>query len=172
MSLVATGASAAAEKKAEKNAEDTRIIKVSCALRAKFNEDEEVYIEPLDIVPHPMNRGGDKVKTLRCRSITGSIASNGFDVIEAEQNAVLIRSPPDAKARAEVKQAGIDPDFGAYFDAGALCVEDMCLQAGGLEPKGGSVSHSHLNCTLRNVQTGKKGCECKSTPAVAGGGEG
>ena len=172
MSLVATGASAAAEKKAEKNAEDTRIIKVSCAYRAKFNEGDEVYICPLEIVPHPMNRGGDKVKTLRCRSITASIAEHGFDVIEAEQNAVMIESPPNAKARAEIKQAGIDPDFDAYFAAGALCEEDMCLQAGGLELKGGSVSHSHLNCTPRNVQTGKKGCECKRTPAVAGGGEG
>ena len=165
MSLVATDASAAAEKKAE----DTRIIKVSCALRAKFNTGDEVYISPLEIVPHPENRGSDKVKPLRCKSITGSIAKHGFDVNEAEQNAVMIESPPDAKARAEVKQAGIEPDFGAYFAAGALCEEDMSLQAEGREVKGGSVSHSHLNCTLRNVQTWKKGCECKSTPVVTGG---
>ena len=39
-------------------ADDTQVIKKSCALRAKFESEKEVYISPLCVVPHPLNRGG------------------------------------------------------------------------------------------------------------------
>ena len=71
-------------------ADDTMVINKSCVYRAKFEIEFDVYISPLGIVPHPMNRGGDPVKVLRCRSITKDIARYGCDVHEAEQNAVLI----------------------------------------------------------------------------------
>ena len=43
----------------------------------------------------------------------------------------------------------------------------MCVYPGP-KAEGGSVSHGHLNCTLRNCQTGKVGCECRKAPVVAG----
>ena len=66
-------------------ADDTMVIKKACVLRAKFKIEEEVYIKPVDVVPHPMNRG--------------------CDVNEAEQNSVLIESPPDKEAFKENKSS-------------------------------------------------------------------
>ena len=115
-----------------------------------------------------MNRGGDPVKVLRCRSITKDIAMHGCDVHEAEQNAVLIESPPDMQAADEVRRFCCNPDYDAHFADQALSGDDMCIKRG-TPIKGGSVSHSHLNVTLRNVQTGNVGCGCPRTPVVAGG---
>ena len=86
-------------------AEETQIIKISCVYRAKYEVAKEVYISPLRVVPHPLNRGGDPVKVRRCRSITKDIAMYGCDVNEAEQNAVLIGSPPDKEAFKENKSS-------------------------------------------------------------------
>ena len=111
-------------------------------------------------MPHPLNRGGDPVKVLRCRSITRDIATHGCDVSEAQHNAVLIETPPDQEAAASVRLAcGYNPDFDAHFAEHALDANDMCIKHG-VPIEGASVSHSHLNCSLRNVQTGKVGCEC------------
>ena len=125
-------------------------------------------MSPLTIVPHPMNRGGDPVKVHRCRTITRDIARSGCDVIEAEQNAVNIEPPPDEKAAEQVREALCNLDYDAHFASKVFCGDDMCVLYG-VPIEGGSVSHSHLNVTLRNVQTGKVGCECKRTaPVVAG----
>ena len=82
------------------NEEQTMISKQACVLRAKYEVHAGAYKNPLKVVPHPLNRGGDSVKPLRCRKITGDIAKHGCDVVEAEQNAVLIEQPPkEAVAR-------------------------------------------------------------------------
>ena len=39
---------------------------------------------------------------------------------------------------------------------------------GGLVAKFASLSHGHLNVTFRNVQAGKRGCECNEEPTVVG----
>lgn len=148
--------------------EETMLIKKSCNYRAKYQTEEEAHISPLQVVPHPMNRGGDPVKVLRCRSITAQIAYWGCDVKEAQENAVLIESPPDEAAADEVRQALCNPDFDAHFAEQALDDKDMCIKYGS-PIVGGSASHSHGNCTLRNAATGKVGCECPRTPVVAGG---
>ena len=163
MSVVAGPPSAVAEKAEE----TTMVIKKSCVFRAKFQIAVDLYIPPLQMVPHPMNRGGDPCKTLRCRSITSDIARHGCDVAEAEWNAVSIESPPD-DGFAAVAEACCNPDYDAHFAENAIDENDMCVKHG-LRIAGGSVSHSHLNCTLRNVQTGKVGCECSREPVVAGG---
>ena len=164
MSVVAVAPSVVAGTAAE-----TMVIKQSCAYRAKFEIENDKYTSPLCVVPHPMNRGGDPVKVLRCRSLTGSIALHGCDVQEAEQNAVSIQTPPVDRWE-EVRDAGCNPDFDEDFAQHAIDGNDMCIKHG-MKIEGGSVSHSHLNCTLRNVQTGRVGCECHRTPVVTGGGE-
>ena len=150
--------------------DDTMIIKKSCVYRAKFEIEKEVYISPLGVVPHPMNRGGDPVKVLRCRSITKDVAMYGCDVNEAEQNAVLIESPPDKEAADEVRRVCCNPDYDAHFAKNAPEADDMCIKYG-IPIEGGSVSHTHLNVTHRNMLTHKVGCECERTPVVTGGGE-
>ena len=147
----------------------TMIIKKSCAWRAKYEEDASTRITPLQIVPHPLNRAGDTVKVRRCRNLTCDIARDGFDVIEAEQNAVVIQQPPNAEAVDIIAKANVcNPDYDAHFAEGVLDSNDMCVRYG-TPIEGGSVSHSHLNVTLRNVQTKRVGCECNRTPVVTGG---
>ena len=103
------------------------IIKISCALRAKYQIGELVYVRPEAVVPHPLNRGGFAVTALRCRDITGDICTYGVDVTEAEQNAVLVEPPPDKAAAEEVRRLCCNPDFDAHFAEHAQEEEEMCL---------------------------------------------
>ena len=102
-------------------------------------------------VPHFMNRGGDPVKSIRTIQLSGEIARDGFDPIEANANAVAVEDNPtnmlfQIKFEAKIKS---DPDMAAKVsNVGAVI---------------GTLSHGHLNCTMRNMTSGKKGCECKST---------
>ena len=162
MSAVAVAPSVVAE-----NAEDmTMAIKKSCAYRATFEVAVDVYISPLNIVPHPLNRGGDPCKVRRCRSITAEIARHGCDVKEAEWNAVMIETAPRHNFD-EVERACCNPDYQAHFAENVLDTDDMCVN-NEVTVEGGSVSHSHLNVTFRNMQTHKVGCECSKEPVVAG----
>ena len=147
-------------------AEHTMVIKKSCCYRARFQTGLDVHISPHGVVPHPGNRGGDPCKLLRCRSIVKDIIVNGCDVPEAEWNAVLIESPPADKFD-QVRAAGFNPDYDAHFAENVIDPLGMCVRHGP-RIKGGSVSHSHLNVTLRNVVAGMVGCECAREPAVAG----
>ena len=147
---------------------DTMVIKKSCVLRGVYELVRSVYISPLRVVPHPLNRGRDSCKPKRCRSISGDVSRHGCDVTEAEQNAVLIESPPDQEAADKVREVEVNPDYDAHFAENVLDENDMCIKQG-VPIVGGSVSHSHFNVVLRNVQTGKVGCECPRTPVVAGG---
>ena len=90
-------------------ADDTMLIKKSCALRARYRLNE-VHISPLAVVPHPLNRCVDGCMVLRCRGITSDIARWGFDVVEANQNAVLIEVPPE-EAIERVRTLCCDPDY-------------------------------------------------------------
>lgn len=148
-------------------AEDTMIINKSCQLRARFTIEQDAFISPLRVVPHPLNRGGDPPKVNRCRGITKDIADYGVDVREASNDAVLVETPPTAENAAEVHAKCCNPDFDAHLAENTLDGKDMCILQG-IPVDGGSLSHSHLNVTLRNVQTGRVGCECSRTPDVAG----
>ena len=65
-------------------------------MRAKYrldqNKPEPTYQlhAPSQVVPHPKNRGGDSVKSLRTKQLTGDIANDGCDTIEAHGNAVAV----------------------------------------------------------------------------------
>ena len=157
----AGGASSAVAENAE---DQTMLIKQSLLYRAKFQVAAEVHISPLKIVPHPLNRGGDPCKVLRCRSIAKDIAMHGCDVMEAEWNAVMIETAP----RENFKDVlCCNPDYGAHFAENVIDKNDMYVNDG-VPIDGGSVSHSHLNVTLRNMQSQKVGCVCPRPPVVAG----
>ena len=47
-------------------------------------------IAPLSVVPHPKNRGGDPVKSLRTMQLNGTITVDGYDSVEANSNAVAV----------------------------------------------------------------------------------
>ena len=146
------------------------IIKKSCAFRTKYQVKQEVHISPFAVVPHPLNRGGEKCTVLRCRGITSDIARSGFDVVEADQNAVMIESPPHGKAKDEVRRVCCDPDYEKHFVEEVLDDEkdiDVCIRWGG-SIVGGSVSRSHLNVTLRNIYTGRVGVNVHVNPMSRG----
>ena len=83
-------------------------------------------------------------------------------------NAVVIEPVPRDRWD-EVREACCNPDYEEHFASQVIDKDDMCVYPG-LAIEGASVSHSHLNVTFRNVQTGKVGCECRKSPVVAGGG--
>ena len=47
------------------------------------------------VVPHPRNRGGGAVKSLRTKQLTGEILANGCDPVEACSNAVAVQEKKD-----------------------------------------------------------------------------
>ena len=64
-----------------------QIIKLSIAYRAKYLKHKK-FLDPWLVVPHPMNRGGEVVKSSRTKQINGTVADVGYDGVEAYFNAV------------------------------------------------------------------------------------
>ena len=113
--------------------EVTHIIKASVQLRAKFEEQQKLYIPPHAIVPHPDNRGGDDIKPLRTKGLTATLANGGVDHIEGNNTAVCVRG----------ERKG-EPDFRKSFETSILCDKEMAK--GNVKVVAGGVSQSHLNC--------------------------
>ena len=101
------------------------------------------------VVPHPKNRGGDPVKSLRTMQLTAIIVE-GYDPIEANSNAVAVEDKPVV--------AGQSVFFQTEFEKQVSPDPDMAAKGSGMVATMGSLSHSHLNCCLRNILCGKKGC--------------
>ena len=78
-----------------KDGTDLGVIRRSLASRAKYRLDQGACptlkrMPPPQVVPHPRNRGGDPVKSLRTLQLTGTIAKAGFDIVEASGAAVAV----------------------------------------------------------------------------------
>ena len=133
---------------------DNGQIKKSLALRAKYR----VYkrkVPPMLVVPHPKNRGGDPVKSLRTMQLTAVIV-DGYDSIEANSNAIAVEDKP---AVAEENKPAVF-FFQTEFEKQVNPDPDMAAKGSGMVATMGSLSHSHLNCCLRNILCGKRGCNC------------
>ena len=72
----------------------TQIIKQSICFRAKYRVDPKKVISPFSVVPHPQNRGGDPVKSLRTMQLIGTVTAEGYDPIEAISNGVAVEEKP------------------------------------------------------------------------------
>ena len=75
---------------------DTQMIKRSIIFRAKYRLEQgpgPTYrvFPPQIVVPHPRNRGGDPVKSLRTKELSGTILVDGCDPLEACGNAVAVQ---------------------------------------------------------------------------------
>ena len=124
----------------------TPLIKQSICWRAKYRTEKKA-IPPLKVVPHPCNRD---VKSLRTKELNGTIVYDGYDTIEANVNAVLVEDKPAV--------AGGTCFFQEEFVKNLKNDPDMMQ---GSDALGGSLSHSHLNCLMRNILGKKRGCECQ-----------
>ena len=142
---------------------EPQVVKKAIALRAKYRakQGEGPTFErfaPGLAVPHPKNRGGDGVKSLRTKQLTGSIVFDGCDPIEANSNAVAVEDHPEK------------PRFQHFFEAQVKADPHMCKKLGNRQAVIGTLAHGHFNCAMRNMLDGQKGCECSST-VVDGNGE-
>ena len=75
---------------------DTQMIKRSIIFRAKYRLEQgpgPTYrvLSPQIVVPHPRNRGGDPVKSLRTKELSGAVVVDGCDPLEACSNAVAVQ---------------------------------------------------------------------------------
>ena len=75
---------------------DTQLIKRSIAYRAKFRLDQGPgptfrVLSPGLVVPHPRNRGGGPVKSLRTKELSGTVSHDGCDPLVACSNAVAVQ---------------------------------------------------------------------------------
>ena len=75
---------------------DTQMIKRSICYRAKFRLEQgpaPTYrvISPHIVVPHPRNRGGDPVKSLRTKELSRTVLVDGCDPLKACGNAVAVQ---------------------------------------------------------------------------------
>ena len=114
---------------------DNGIIKHSLALRAKYRL-RKTRVPPMLVVPHPKNRGGDAVKSLRTMQLTASIAE-GYDTIEANSNAVAVEDKPPVVAGTNTFV------FQSAFEKQVLPDPDMAAKGVGIMATMGSLSHSH-----------------------------
>jgi len=72
----------------------TQIIKQTICFRAKYRVDPKKVISPLSVVPHPRNRGGDPVKSLRTMLLNGTLTVAGYDPVETNSNGVAVEEKP------------------------------------------------------------------------------
>ena len=153
-----------------------QLIKKSIALRAKYRADQghatptiRVYAPPL-VVPHAKNRGGDPVKSLRTIQLSGTIACEGCDPIEGSSNAVaVLESETELEYLVGGARSAIYPrlwSFQGNFERQIKADPDMAGKVNGINAIIGSLSHSHFNCTMRNMLAGKKGCGCAESAGV------
>ena len=142
------------------------VIKQSIAYRAKYRLEQggtpTIWeLAPYLVVPHPKNRGGDPVKSMRAIHLSSLIAQDGCDTFEATSGAVAVaeRKPEDEKPgdpwlwsslqKNDEKQIQADPDMAVKINSISACAA--------------SLAHSHFNCVMRNVLAAKLGCECQAT---------
>ena len=135
-------------------ANTTQIIKQSICFRAKYRVDPKKVISPLSVVPHPKNRGGDPVKSLRTMQLNGTLVVEGYDPIEANSNGVAAEQKPAVAG-------GSGTSFQDDFAESLKTDPDMLQQGEGIVAIVASCSHGHLNCGMRNILGGKRGCECE-----------
>ena len=134
------------------------IIKKSIAYRAKYRVTIK-QINPLFVVPHPCNRGGDPVKSLRTKQLSGNLVTDGYDPTEAQSNAVAVEQKSDGSPHPRWKS------FQDHFTNNVRRDPDMACAGEGITATSASLAHSHLNCTNRNILCGKRGCECPEPSA-------
>ena len=143
-----------------------QVIKQSIAYRAKYRKGQGPtpcikMFSPALAVPHPRNRGGDPVVSMRTRELGNFIAREGNDPMEAASSAVAVEACAGAgcgtfQIKFEGQVAKKDPDMAAKIN--------------GITAVIGTLSHGHWNCLARNITAGKKGCACDKSRGDGEGG--
>ena len=132
-----------------------QIIKRSIAYRAKYRVNQDspeptftVY-GPWSVVPHPKNRGGVPVSSLRTKELTGVIVMEACDVNEANNSAVAVEEQPQNGPRAADWQS-----FQSLFETAVSSDAFMAKRGPSTSAVLRSLSHGHINCCCRNILCG------------------
>ena len=94
-----------------------QLIKRSIALRAKHRLHQDIpgptyqLHAPGVVVPHPRNRAGDPVKSLRTKQLIGDSAQSGCDPFEANSNAVAVFEAEESRVASSVEWESYQKDF-------------------------------------------------------------
>ena len=88
--------------------------------------------------------------------LNGTLTVEGYDPVEANSNGVAVEEKPAVAG-------GTGSSLQEYFAEKLKTDPDMLERGEGIVAIAGSLSHSHLNCSMRNIMGGKKGCECPRT---------
>ena len=124
------------------SADGIQVIKKSIAYRAKYRVGDgdtptvRSYAPAL-AVPHPRNRGGDAVKTLRTKQIVGDVFNVGCDTISANCNAVAVEQKPQSNTPRATFQEQFETQISA--DPG------MARKVSNIDVVIGTLSHGHSN---------------------------
>ena len=141
-------------------ADTTSIIKRSLQWRAKYRKGggPTPYVRPfavLLVVPHPNNRAGDPVVSLRTRQLGNTLAKDGYDKLEASSAAVAVQETPASKGG-----GGQWISFQDHYEKSIMKDEYMVKMIDQVPATIGSLSHGHHNCLSRNIYAGMLGCVC------------
>ena len=145
---------------------DTQIIKQSLCYRAKYRTgDNAPCIKCMTAslaVPHPRNRGGDPVVSMRTKELAEFIAKEGCDKEEASTGCLAVQDcPPESRGGGKGKVT-----FQEHFNDQVKHDPDMATNINGITAVVGTLSHSHFNCVSRNILAGMSGCRCGKTPCA------
>ena len=145
-----------------------QLIKQSICYRAKYRKGQgpTPYIRifsPALAVPHPRNRGGDPVVSMRTRELGIFVAREGNDPMEAASSAVAVEG--------HAGKTAADGDFQSHFEGQVAKKDpDMAAKINGITAVIGTLSHGHWNCLARNITAGKQGCACDKSRGDGEGG--
>ena len=147
------------------DAQAVQLIKQSIALRAKYRKGQGPtpcikMFSPALAVPHPRNRGGDPVVSMRTKELGNCLARDGHDPMEAASSAVAVEACAGAgcgsfQIKFEGQVAKKDPDMAAKIN--------------GITAVIGTLSHGHWNCLARNITAGKKAARATRAVVTAKG---
>ena len=140
---------------------DSKVIKASLAYRAKYKSKRhrpKMVLQSWQIVPHPKNRCGEPIRTLKTKTLAGDILYNGYDPTEATVDSVVVEVGLDASKKPlnDFRQhfhASQKFDTDHYYDP------DFVIEFAG-------VSHNSKNLCERNIKHGMPGCSCDPVAAT------
>ena len=113
------------------------------------------------MVPHQAILGVNVVDPRRLRLLAGTVVSEGYDSIAANLNCVSVQQKPLPSGEA-------GNSFQVAFSSSLKAEHDIAeFGPGETIALAGCLSNADLNCVLRNVFAGVRGCECMN-PTVVG----
>ena len=113
---------------------DSKVIKASLAYRAKYKSKRhrpKMVLQSWQIVPHPKNRCGEPIRTLKTKTLAGDILYNGYDPTEATVDSVVVEVGLD-RSKKPLKTFSNHFHESQKFDTDHYYDPDLVIQYAGL----------------------------------------